>query len=394
MSGAAFLLLLGSIAMATANTNYIKTEFQSDVKDSNTKIKNFEKMVLDRQNKKLFVAAENKFMEVDRETLETLNTRETGPKMDNVECPRETSSCGKPEDQVLTNSYCKALLIDYEHDVLIVCTSLFQGNCYRYDLTSLDELPSVPENMRDQRGIVANNKTATTVAFIAPGPLLDDKGHEINALYIGVQYTDKGWQRSKVPAFASRRTDDFSLVHDDISLYKTKINAESSVKSTFPIYYKYGFGSEGFSYMLTVQKESTDTNHESYISKIFRVCQKDKKFVTYAELQLRCQHEGILYNLTQTAHLGKAGTLLAKSLNIPTSEDVLYVTFSKGRTRSAEPTRGSAVCIYPMRYIRSIFTENFKKCFEGIGNTGPAHFFKPNACTNLPVSNAMLFNTI
>lgn len=364
--------------MASGSVNYVKSEYLLTSKDSNS----FEKMVLDRLNKRLFVAAENMLFELDEETFQDIKSAVTGPKMDNVQCPMHI--LGTPcQALVSTNSYCKALLIDKHNDVLIYCTSLFQGICIKYNPETLEELP---KEQQIHKAIVANNATASTFAFIAPSSLKDDNNHQLDAMYVGVEYTEKGWKRTRVPAFSSLRLDNFELVKDDISLYKTMINAENNVKGTFPIHYKYGFGSEGFSYMITVQKESTDASRESYISKIFRVCQKDERFVTYAELRLECRHQGTLYNLTQTAYLGKAGTNLARELNIPMAEPVLYVTFSKGPPRSAEPNRGSAICVYPMRYVRKQFTENFRNCFQGIGNTGPAHFFKPNACTNLSVS--------
>lgn len=379
MNSVHIILLLGNIAMASGSVNYVKSEYLLNSKDSNS----FEKMVLDRLNKRLFVAAENMLFELDEETFQDIKSAVTGPKMDNVQCPMHIlgTPCDRP--LVSTNSYCKALLIDKHNDVLIYCTSLFQGICIKYNLESLEELP---KEQQIRKAIVANNATASTVAFIAPSSLKDNNEHQLDAMYVGVEYTEKGWKRTRVPAFSSLRLDNFELVKDDISLYKTMINAENNVKGTFPIHYKYGFGSEGFSYMITVQKESTDASRESYISKIFRVCQNDETFVTYAELHLQCWYQGTLYNLTQTAYLGKAGTNLARALNIPMAEPVLYVTFSKGPPRSAEPNRGSAICVYPMRYIRKQFTENFRKCFQGIGNTGPAHFFKPNACTNLSVS--------
>jgi len=385
MKGAIFIWLLSSIAMAMASVNYIKSVYVLNSRDSTT----FEKMVLDNEKKRLFVAAENLLIEMDEEKFQDITSVSTGPRMDALLCPTHILNHPCDYPLVKTNSYCKALLIDRHNGVLIMCTSLYQGICIKYNLTDLTELD---ESLQSRQSIVANNATASTVAFIAPSPLLDDKNHQMDALYVGVQYTGQGWQRNRIPAFASLRLNNFKLVHDSMTLYKTEINAESNVKARFPIYYKYGFSSEGFNYMLTVQKESPDASRELYISKIFRVCQMDQWFVSYVELHLQCWHQGTLYNLTQSAHLGKAGVNLAKALGISALEDVLYVTFSKGPPRSAEPNRGSAVCIYPMRYIRSKFTENVKKCFEGIGNTGPPHFFKPNKCSNLSVSIGVCLN--
>ncbi|XP_053378224.1 plexin-A2-like isoform X3 [Mercenaria mercenaria] len=369
------LLLLSIVATATG-TNYITDVFDLDETSSQVF---FQNAVMDRRTRKIYVGAKNRLYQFD-ENLEILTEMKTGPELDNVECPIKKYPCDFPK--TLTPSYSKAILIDYINNKLIHCISLYQGVCLKHDINNIKDIEE-PIPIYDD-ALVANNDSATTFAFIAPGPL-DQNGQDTSVINIGVQYTNKGWKRDRVYCFATRKLDDFKLVYKDFFI-KSATMLDSSLRQTFPIRYVYGFGSDGFSYMVTVQKKSPST--ESYITKIFRVCQKDKYYHSYAEVQLECWHNGALYNLAQAAYLGKAGSQLKKNLNIRVDEDVLYASFSIGAPRSSEPTQDSALCVYPMRKVRRIFSANIQDCFNGKGNTGPGYFGKAVPCKDTPALRA------
>ncbi len=57
------------------------------------------------------------------------------------------------------------MVIDYSETRLIECGSLFQGIC---TVRSLRNISHVEQNVKEP--VAANNATASTVAFIAPGP--------------------------------------------------------------------------------------------------------------------------------------------------------------------------------------------------------------------------------
>jgi plexin A len=117
------------------------------------------------------------------------------------------------------------------------------------------------------------------------------------------------------------------------------------------------------------------------VSKLIRVCQSDRKFYSYAEAALKCQYNMQLYNWLQTAYLSKPGTSLAKVLGIPGEEDVLFGMFGYRDPDTPEKNnKGSAMCIFPGRLIRRVFTRNTQKCFNGIGRTGPDHIAAPRNC--------------
>ena len=96
--------------------------------------------------------------------LELTVTAITGPKEDSPSCS-VLPDCPATTEKKLTNDVNKALLIDYAESRLIECGSLFQGIC---TVRNLRNISNVEANIREP--VVANNATASTVAFIAPGP--------------------------------------------------------------------------------------------------------------------------------------------------------------------------------------------------------------------------------
>jgi plexin A len=136
--------------------------------------------------------------------------------------------------------------------------------------------------------------------------------------------------------------------------------------------------------MATVQRESTQS--EKYITKLIRVCQDDKKFYSYTEVELVCEYNGAKYNILQAAHKAKPGKYLAEALRISTTDDVLFATFSIGKVNSKEPLNDTAVCFYPLKAIKKSFTNNIVKCFEGSGTVGPDHIVNTKDCQKARVS--------
>ncbi|XP_062600116.1 plexin-A4-like [Saccostrea cucullata] len=321
----------------------------------------------------IIVGGTNYIHRVFSGNLSIETSKQIGPKLDNPNCLNlEKVTCTK----VLYNSYVKALLINKktepQQDEIIICTSLFQGSCEKRNASNLELLPKSYENTVNP--VVANNKTATTVAFLAPGP------KDTTAMYVGASWTNTGLRaiRGLVPALSSRNTEDFQFTHFSIAT-KSYTMLDEINKDSFPIRYIYGFASGNFSYVGTVQKPSIAT--EGYISKLIRVCLFDEHFYSYAENAFECQHNMETYNLLQTAYVGKPGSHLAASLQIQEDEDVLFGMFGHGTSNDLTNSNGESVlCIYPMRYVKQVFTRNIRRCFDGIGRTGPDHIATPNNC--------------
>lgn len=122
-----------------------------------------------------------------------------------------------------------------------------QGVCTVRDLRNIS---LVEERVREP--VVANNATASTVAFIAPGP---PNPPITQVMYVGVTWTGNGPYRSEVPAASSRSLDSGTLfqIAETAVTTGTRMFVNSLARERYPINYVYGFSSEGFSYFLTTQ---------------------------------------------------------------------------------------------------------------------------------------------
>ncbi|GFX31474.1 hypothetical protein TNCV_433151 [Trichonephila clavipes] len=217
------------------------------------------------------------------------------------------------------------------------------------------------------KSVVANNSTASTVAFIAQGPKTLPRMH---VLYVGVSYTGNGPYRSDVPAVSSRSLDPnmFAIAHTGMTT-GTKVMVNNMSREIYPITYVYGFSSKGFSYFVTVQKKFTDPP-KPFISKLIRICHEDVHYYSYTEVPLVCRAPD--YNLAQAAYVGRPGSELAVSLGI-TAQDVLFAVFAKSKDESDiynKPSPNSALCVYALSAVHRKLTQNIQHCFNGFGDRG------------------------
>ena len=257
---------------------------------------------------------------------------------------------------------------------------------------NLHNISDVVQEVREP--VVANNGTASTIAFIAPGP---PNPPVSQVMYVGVTYTGNSPYRSEVPAVSSRSLDKDKMLNiaESAVTTGTRMYVNSLSRERYPINYIYGFSSEGFSYFLTTQMKSTDTS--IYISKLVRVCHDDQHYYSYTEMPIDCTNEGRVYNLVQAAYVGKAGSDLAADLGITAQDDVLFAVFSESDGPSnSRPRAQSALCVYSLKAIRRKFMRNIQRCFSGDGERGLG-FISPSHQCVLTVSTQsmidLLFNS-
>ncbi|XP_067141491.1 plexin A3-like [Centruroides vittatus] len=357
------------------------------VKDVNYKVyenkdvEMFNKLAVNVKTGKVYIGAVNRIFQLSKD-LKYQESVEMGPREDSPNCP-VTRVC--PDKQKLsTNYYNKVLAIDYSQSKLIACGSLFQGVCTSHDVENVT-LYETPAN----ESVVANNSTASTVAFIAPGPEDLSRTH---VLYVGVSYTGNGPYCSDIPAVSSRSLDPanmFAIAHTDaIAHTGTKIMINSMSREIYPIKYVFGFSAKGFSYFITVQGKQT-SSPKPFISKLIRICQNDVHYYSYTEVPLECRaDDGTHYNLAQAGYVGHPGSELAVSLGITAQDDVLYVVFAKSKNDSDtyfKPSANSALCVYALSAIHRKFTQNIQDCFNGVGQRG-LDFINPSQACSQTVS--------
>lgn len=155
----------------------------------------FSHMCVNVFNGRIYVGGDNGIYQLKMNGSNQLVLEEKavmGPAEDNPECPAN-KNCPPNVTKKLSNYYNKALVIDMQHSWLISCGSLYQGACAAHNWNNVSQILHAP-----MESVVANNATASTVVFIAPGP----PPHKY-VLYVGATFTI-GNYRSDVPAVSSR----------------------------------------------------------------------------------------------------------------------------------------------------------------------------------------------
>uniref|UniRef100_A0A7N6BDZ6 Plexin-A2 n=1 Tax=Anabas testudineus TaxID=64144 RepID=A0A7N6BDZ6_ANATE len=301
----------------------------------------------------LYVGAVNRIYKLSA-NLTLLVSHDTGPEYDNKACypPLIVQPCS--EALASTDNVNKLLLIDYSHNRLLACGSLYQGVC---KLMRLDDLFILVEpTHKKEHYLSSDNQTGTMFGVVVPS-----QGQDAT-LYIG---TAVGGKQDYFPTISSRKLPrdpessamlDYEL-HTDFVSSLIKIPSDTlALVPHFDIYYIYGFASGNFVYFMSVQPETPENGMPAgsspgdlfYTSRIIRLCKGDKKFHSYVSLPVGCVHKGEEYRLLQAAYVAKAGRVLAKSLNISTQEDVLFAVFSKGQKQYHDPSDHSSFFWLPL----------------------------------------------
>lgn len=190
------------------------------------------------------------------------------------------------------------------------------------------------------------------VAFIAPGPNTRD------VMYIATTNPSRYEfapiiisSRSIVASSSTSKRFDFAQVTK-----KSGTLIETNPNESPTMNYVYGFSSEGFSYFIKTQlKENAFRGQTEYVTHLIRVCQNDQNYYSYTEVPVQCIDGNKEYSLMQAAYMKTTG--LANERD----DAVLYAAFSK--TENEIKYKESAICIYSLKSIRNIFTQNIYSCF-------------------------------
>ncbi|XP_069142714.1 plexin-A2-like isoform X2 [Argopecten irradians] len=325
----------------TASTMHIVHTFRDLHKDTTLQNLKVSKITGD-----VFVGATNALYRFTSD-LNSFQKVAIGPRVDNPHCPPPHLPCNDTKKS--TNSFSEGIAIDYQDNTLVACISLFHGTCQIRQLQNISlvvkELyqPSVP-----------NNPVKSSLVFIAPG--VENK----DALYIGAAYSNLGNKkyRALVPHISSRNLNSLEFSYVD-SLGGTRISILPEARLDIPVEFLYGFPYGGFVYFITRQYKSAI--EYMFVTKIIRICQHDKYFNSYTEIELTCQPE---FNFARAAYYDE-------------STEKLYVVFENNEFDMDGP---SAVCGYNMAETDRLFNLTVEECFDGDGNLGPSHIREPAPC--------------
>lgn len=110
-------------------------------------------------NHEVYVGGTNVLYHLDW-NLNILQSVKTGPEMDSERC-HASGSCPDDVSKKLTNNVNKALVVDEENQKLVVCGSIRQGSCSKYQLRNISsQVEFLPE------AVAANEAESSTFAFI------------------------------------------------------------------------------------------------------------------------------------------------------------------------------------------------------------------------------------
>lgn len=175
-------------------TNFPTTAISNQTFEESDSSVYFTHMVLDSSNTGyVYIGAVNNIYQLNLQ-LQLVSKVTMGP---SSECAG-SKDCPEDVTPKRTNYFNKVLVIDSMHSWLITCGSLRQGSCTVHSLANVSDIIHT-----SFESVVANNETASTVAFIAPGP------EKQPVLYVGATYTQGNYQ-SDVPAVSSRSLNEIS----------------------------------------------------------------------------------------------------------------------------------------------------------------------------------------
>lgn len=315
----------------------------------------FTHLTFDKRRSILYAGASNRILQFNRD-LTLLSQAITGPKADSPQC--HAGGCPDDIETMETTNHNKMLVVNQAGDTLIACGSIRQGSC---ELYKLSQFPQMPEYIGIP--LAANDESASTYAFIGPSLYASWKKEDI--LYVGTTFTNVGDYRHDVPAISSRKLDD--LNYAEFSIQQSNLNIDVKYRDHFLVDYVYGFNSSEYAYFVVVQKKSHLAEEAGYVTRLARICVNDPNYDSYTEITIQCRAtiENRNYNILRDAKITIAGQRLGQQMGIKRDDTILVTVFSPAKDITNEPQSKSAMCIYSLKEIEEIFTENIHMCFNG-----------------------------
>ncbi|XP_078679210.1 hepatocyte growth factor receptor-like isoform X1 [Branchiostoma floridae x Branchiostoma belcheri] len=327
---------------------------------------------VDNNSGRVYLGATNVLYQLSAD-LELQKSYITGPVRDSPKCQPSAQHCR--EGKVLSDNENKILLVDQSLGVLLACGSVLQGTCSVHPLGDIATGQYVLNDDDDGKAkYVASGESA--VAFFAPG---HDGTH---GLYVAAEYDPTKPVEFSIPAVSTRTLSHTTEYKIDFALstqhQRSYVSVNGDYASDYRIKYVDGFSHDGFSYFLTVQKTSVDS--QSYHSRLVRVCQNDRAYFSYTELPITCYgHDEKNYGIIQAATLHKPGLNLTHAHpHMTTTDEVLFAVFAESESEdSAVPKNSSVLCTFPMSDVRAHFQDGIQECYGGQGQPGLEFLYQP-----------------
>lgn len=318
-------------------------------------------------NHHVYVAAINKIY-VLNESLHNLFDYKTGPVLENPDClPCE--DCRHKANQ--SNSIWKdnvnmALVLEtYYDDQLISCGSVGKGSCHRH-VIALDNPADIGSEVYCMYSKHEDDKSDQcpdcVVSSLGTKVLVTEKAKFVY-FYVGNTIKDSLQQDHLLHSISVRRLKE-TLDGFEFLTAHSYVDVLPQFRNSYPIKYIHAFEKDQFTYFLTVQRESLES--QAFHTRIIRFCSFDSDLRSYMEMPFECiytekrkkrstkqSHE--VFNILQAAYIGKLGAALAQELGLDMNDDVLYGAFAQSKPDSSEPIPKSAVCAVTIKTINTFF---------------------------------------
>lgn len=322
----------------------------------------------------VFVAATNFVYKLDRFLKRPKNSTKTITASGS--CRPSSGHCASWDLMPINRPKIFEIIPDNE-DQLLLCGSDRNGLCSVVDMETMNRMEfnsSNPVNYAGGRGNVFgffSKSLPGGILYVANS--FDGRPSNVSASAISARIFERP------QAEASKRSFEFSFCHQNrstnssIEITLSSIEITLSRRSTYIVQYIYGFEYKGFTYFVTLQKQSLIADSE-YETKLVRVCQEDYGFSSYTELVISCQKsEGVFYSIPLAAYLSTPGKELQRTLKLLPGEMALFVVFGKAITDTpdVDVESGSVMCIYNMNEAVKHFVAAQKYCYRGFGRILP-----------------------
>ncbi|XP_041460959.1 plexin-B2-like [Lytechinus variegatus] len=265
----------------------------------------------------------------------------------------DTGLCPPDENDIINTNNNRLLVVaPSPEDKLITCGGC-DGFCETRSLTNISHEVVRYDQSSEQFVVTTTDAPIVGAVLLGADYQSDGVGTADDGLYLFTGISDTGASNP----FVSKRGLDNLHIRQAVALPK-----QSAPQNIFKHLIPY---MENLYYFM-----SRGNNQKS--AYLGRLCRNslDEQFASYTEIQLQCGS----HNEIQSGHIGAAGSQLADSFSLESTDDLLYAVFGSDIS--------SALCIYKMSDVEQSFDDAAKGCSRTGDNRGKQNNYLQDSSCN------------
>ncbi|CAG5926826.1 unnamed protein product [Menidia menidia] len=333
-------------------------------------------VVADPRTGRLYAGAVNALYQLSPD-LRVESQTETGPRRDNRQCtPPVTDSCEEAES---TDNHNKLLLVHAANGSLVACGSIFRGICSLRNLSDVDHLLYFRDTNGEKSYVASAEEGVSVVGVMS----YYSTGKENLPVFLVRRKTHTLTHSRTLSNTYQTALPDF-LCHDSTKLISTRILEEtgdwvafdsiieaSAVQANpFVLRYlhdfRFAFKHGGFVYFLFSRTLGMqDTKNFTFIA---RMCEDDKSYYSYTELQLNCSANNKFNKAQSVTRCCLSPSLLMKTRPL---RPCVRIIGSPGNVHPAAEQSGakslSFYRMYPLDFINDKIMGIIEACYSNNG---------------------------